>query len=70
MPEFPLCENTDIRRAIAHQLYCFAIEVGFGANADRDNIGDHRTEGNLFGVSRILRTIRRSSLEDNIRVRG
>ena len=30
---FPLYENTDLGRATAHQLYCFAIEVGFGANA-------------------------------------
>ena len=29
---FPLYEDTDLRRATAHQLYCFAIEVGFGAN--------------------------------------
>ena len=30
---FPLYEDTYLRRASAHQLYCFAIEVGFGANA-------------------------------------
>ena len=29
---FPLYEDTDSRRATTHQLYCFAIEVGFGAN--------------------------------------
>ena len=29
---FPLYEDTDLRRATANQLYCFAIEVGFGAN--------------------------------------
>ena len=31
---FPLYEDTDLGRATAHQLYCFAIEVGFGANAE------------------------------------
>ena len=30
---FPLYKDTDLRRATAHQLYCFAIDVGFGANA-------------------------------------
>ena len=30
---FPLYEDTDFRRAATHQLYFFAIEVGFGANA-------------------------------------
>ena len=29
---FPLYKDTDLRRATAHQIYCFAIEVGFGAN--------------------------------------
>ena len=29
---FPLYESTADGRATAHQLYCFAIEVGFGAN--------------------------------------
>ena len=32
MPGFPLYKDTDLRRATAHQLYCFAIEVWFGAN--------------------------------------
>ena len=32
---FPLYEDTDLRKATAHQLYCFAIEVGFGANGSR-----------------------------------
>ena len=31
-PGFPLYEDTYLGRANAHQLYCFAIEVGFGAN--------------------------------------
>ena len=26
-------EDHEIRRAATHQFYCFAIEVGFGANA-------------------------------------
>ena len=29
VPGFPLYEDTDLRRATAHQLYCFGIEVGF-----------------------------------------
>ena len=29
---FPLYEDADLRRATTHQLYCFAIEIGFGAN--------------------------------------
>ena len=29
---FPLYKDTDLGRATAHQLYCFAIEIGFGAN--------------------------------------
>ena len=33
VPGFPLYEDTDLRRATAHQFYCFAIEVLFGANA-------------------------------------
>ena len=32
MPGFSLYEDTDLRRATAHKLYYFAIEVGFGAN--------------------------------------
>ena len=31
---FPLYKDTDLGRATAHQLYCFAIEVGFGAIGD------------------------------------
>ena len=34
-PGFPLYEDTDLGRATAHQLYCFAIEVWFGANGAR-----------------------------------
>ena len=30
VPGLPLCKDTDLRRATAHQLYCFAIEAGFG----------------------------------------
>ena len=37
-PGFPLYEDTDLGRATAHQLYCFAIEVGFGANG---SLGTH-----------------------------
>ena len=31
---FPLYKDTDLGRATTHQLYCFAIEVGFGANVE------------------------------------
>ena len=34
----PLYEDTDLRRATAHQLYSFAIEVGFGANVIRRKV--------------------------------
>ena len=36
---FPLYEDTDFRRAATHQLYCFAIEVGFGDNAGQSKVG-------------------------------
>ena len=31
-------EDTDLRRATAHQLYCFAIEAGFGVNASAPSV--------------------------------
>ena len=34
---FPLDESTANGRATAHQLYCSAIEVGFGANDPSHN---------------------------------
>ena len=34
-PGFSLYEDIDLRRVTARQLYCFAIEVGFGANVIR-----------------------------------
>ena len=34
---FPLYEDTDLGRATAHQLYCLAIEIGFGANGSGSN---------------------------------
>ena len=37
VPEFPLYEDTDVRRASSHQLYCFAIEIVFGANVCSSN---------------------------------
>ena len=43
VPGFPLYEDTDLGRATAHQLYCFAIEVGFGANALPSRIGKNKT---------------------------
>ena len=30
--DLSLYEDHEIRRAATHQLYCFAIEIGFGAN--------------------------------------
>ena len=35
VPEFALGENTDLRRANAHQLYCFTIEVRFTADGKK-----------------------------------
>ena len=35
---FPLYEDTANGRAATHQLYSFAIEVGFGANGSSSNV--------------------------------